>query len=545
MKLRALTFLASLLAAPAVSHAGGLFLPGSGAVSTSRAGAAIASADDGEALSLNPAGLAKSSGTTITLSAALIRYSMEFTRAGTHDALGAAARPYDGTAYQTVENASKPPFGLGAFQPVPIIAISTDLGGRVPNLRLAAGLYAPNAYPFRDMSDGYEFDPAFADYDAPPPPTRYDVIEQDAAVILPSLAASYRITPTLDVGLRLSWGLAQVKSAVAVWGLPDNYEENVQNDGVIIADASDNFIPAGGIGVTYRPTPQLELGATWSSMIVIQAKGTASSILGPAVLIAGMPVSINPVEDVIARCGKGGSAEALKACVSFQLPMTATIGGRYKLLGADGALKGDVELNVGWENWGKRCDYTDPDCTSPGQYRVVVDAVPHYVATDMPAAPPFKDSILEHRLKDTFSLRLGGSYHLPIGGAQGGSRIILRGGVGYDTRAAEEGWLRVDLDGAARLTTAVGGAYRTRRFEVNLGAGYIHEGENTNAGACNPTSAMQGCRGDGTERSLEDRRGPDPINPLVVPTAQAENPVNQGTFRSSYLLFMAGVSTWF
>jgi hypothetical protein len=161
------------------------------------------------------------------------------------------------------------------------------------------------------------------------------------------------------------------------------------------------------------------------------------------------------------------------------------------------------------------------------------------------AAPPFKDSIIEHRLKDTFSFRLGGSYHLPLGTAPGASRVILRGGVAYDTRAAEDGWLRTDFDGAARLTTALGGAYRTGRYEINVGAGYVHEGENTNAGSCNPTSTMEGCIGNGSENPIEERRGPDPINPLVVPNQQSESPVNQGTIRSSYLLFMAGISTWF
>jgi hypothetical protein len=63
MKLSALTISAPILAVglgaggPAI--AGGLFLPGAGAISTSRAGAGTVSADDGEALVLNPAGIAK------------------------------------------------------------------------------------------------------------------------------------------------------------------------------------------------------------------------------------------------------------------------------------------------------------------------------------------------------------------------------------------------------------------------------------------------------------------------------------------------------
>src|SRR5689334_6757459 len=104
MKLRELTILSTLLAAPAAAHAGGLFLPGSGAISTSRAGAAIASTDDGEALGINPAGLAKTKGTTITLSAALIQYSMQFTRTGTYDPQPDPDQTYAGSPYATVKN---------------------------------------------------------------------------------------------------------------------------------------------------------------------------------------------------------------------------------------------------------------------------------------------------------------------------------------------------------------------------------------------------------------------------------------------------------
>src|SRR5689334_2090155 len=138
MNLRELTILGTLLV-PAAAHAGGLFLPGSGAVSTSRAGAAVASVDDGEALGINPAGLAKTQGTTITLSAALVQYSMKFSRSGTYDALSTDDQPYEGQSYQTIQNKPSLPLGIGTFQPIPVIAIATDLGGRVSNLHLAGG----------------------------------------------------------------------------------------------------------------------------------------------------------------------------------------------------------------------------------------------------------------------------------------------------------------------------------------------------------------------------------------------------------------------
>src|SRR3954464_8735885 len=101
-RLHTIGFALLLLAGPA--YAGGLFLPGAGAISTSRAGAAVASADDGEALAVNPAGLAKSKGNTITVSAAMISYAMEFTRRGTYDDVPMEAYPYEGQAFPTMKD---------------------------------------------------------------------------------------------------------------------------------------------------------------------------------------------------------------------------------------------------------------------------------------------------------------------------------------------------------------------------------------------------------------------------------------------------------
>ncbi|MBS1123419.1 MAG: hypothetical protein H6Q90_5647, partial [Deltaproteobacteria bacterium] len=62
---------------------------------------------------------------------------------------------------------------------------------------------------------------------------------------------------------------------------------------------------------------------------------------------------------------------------------------------------------------------------------------------------------------------------------------------------------------------------------------------------CNPTKTALGCVGDGSEHVFTDRNGPDPINPIITPSNQFENPVTQGTFKSNYMLFMLGFTTWF
>lgn len=534
-----------------VAVGGGLLLPGAGVVSASRAGAAIASADDAEAITLNPAGIAKSHGTVITLGADFISYAMSFTRAGSYDPIAEESVSFAGQPYPKMTNGAKPPLGIGSFQPVPLIGIVSDLGGIIPKLHVGFNVYAPNAYPFRDLNtvngQPYFFkDPATGAYSFPsfgnaPPPTRYDIVEQEAAIILPSVAVAYEVLPNLDLGARFSAGFAQLKSTVAVWGLL-NYEEWDKQDGLISVNATDSFVTTYGFGGTYRPTPNIEVAAQWSAPIDIHAKGNVYSSNGPAVTLNGATVAITPTPDDQVLCDKGGTAAALKGCVDVELPMTATLGGRWKFLDQQtGKLKGDIELNLGWEHWGATCNYeSDPNCLDPSDYHVTVDG--QVTTTLAPGVGlPLKPQLVTHGFQDTYSARLGGSWAWTVGG----NSIVARGGVGYDSAAAKTGWERVDVDGAARTMITAGGSYKLPRISIDLGIGYIYEGSRTQNRNCNPTATMQGCSGTGQDAPVPQRQGPDPINPILIPAVQAENPVNQGTIASHYVMFMLGASTWF
>jgi long-subunit fatty acid transport protein len=554
--------IAALAALPRLAAAGGLLLPGAGAVSTSRAGAAVASADDGEALVLNPAGIAKATGTTITLTAAIFDYAMTFQRRGTYDAVPGESYPYAMQSFAPVNNDASP-LGIGGLLPVPVIAVLSDLGGRVPGLHVGAGVYAPNSYPFRDLCTDlgsgagcqkYQFN---SNPNIPPPPTRYDVMKQEAAVFLPSIAAAYRILPQLDIGLRLSWGFANLKSTTGLWGVPDNYDEDIKKDSTLTTDVTDRFVPGFGLGVTYRPTPNLEFAANYSSELDIHAKGTATSQLGPSATLGVVPLMIAPRTgtcDPAAPPAPDGTTD-LKACTDLAIPMTAQLAARYKFLDAAGKLKGDVELDLDWENWGKRCSSADFNggnaghCVSPGDYRAVIDAE---ARSGVPGVPTLvlHEQDIQHGFRDTYAARIGGSYRLSVGAPRDdGNRneVILRGGLGYETAAATTGWLRADIDGAARTTITVGAAYRMQRFEVSVGGGAILEGSpsNPNVGGgsapCNPTSAST----DKTCNGQTTHQGPDPLNPLIEADAQALNPVSQGDYKSHYLVFMLGVSAWF
>ena len=58
-------------------------------------------------------------------------------------------------------------------------------------------------------------------------------------------------------------------------------------------------------------------------------------------------------------------------------------------------------------------------------------------------------------------------------------------------------------------------------------------------------SAADGCDGSGHETPSDQRTGLDPINPILGSDVQIQNPVNQGVYKSHYVLFMLGFSTWF
>jgi long-subunit fatty acid transport protein len=427
----------------------------------------------------------------------------------------------------------------------------------VKNLTVAAGLYAPSGYPFRDMTNGYDFVRDTQLNSDAPPPTRYDVMTAESMLLFPSIAAAYSIIPQLDVGARVSFGRAASKTNVVVHGTPGNVNDSVRHDTLFAADVADPFVPTFGVGLTYRPTPFLEFGAVYNYSATLRTTGTGQSTKGPNV---DPDRVIGPIPDDMSRCEKGGTFEKQKACITVQLPMSAHVGARYKFLDRTGAMRGDIELNAGWEHWGAKCDFTsagqlaDPDCASPSQILVKLDTGLYNTSGDF--AQPVEVNFVNLGLQDTYNVRLGGSYHIPLSGdatepSTMGKKLIVRGGVGYDTQAARDGWLRASFDGAARITTTVGAAYRTPKWEVNVGGGFIYEGTNTNGGAgadgqdCNPTSSDVNNCGGGTPRPLDDRQGPDPTSPLLTPENQFENPFNQGTIKSSYILFMLGYSRFF
>jgi long-chain fatty acid transport protein len=501
---------------PGAALAGGLSVPGYGSAAQPRAGAFVAKADDPSALFHNPAGLARQRGTSLHIGVNLLHFDQKFQRAGVYDDIQLADEPYEGQPYAPVEDGSNP-FGLGSTLPIPLIAVSTDLGLDLP-VQFAAGFLLDNAYPFRDYEDDYLFEaPGVA-----PPPQRYDVITQEVLAAFPTVGAGYSITDTIHIGAAFAWGFGIIEAKKHVWGIR-NYEEWVAQDGQVTFKASDKFVPALSAGVLWEATPSIELAAAYRTQINVGARGDLSSTLGSNVAPEGIPDEIEPVDDSLSKCETGGRIGAIKACLDVKIPQHAIIGARYIIRDGDRE-RADIEFDVQWEDWSNASDV-----------RLVADG--QAAATGR----ALEEVISRHGFKDTFSFRLGGSYNIPVGA----STLSVRAGAAYDTAAADNEFTRLDLDGFARTTLGLGVGYQTGRWSIDLGVGASLEADRTVSADCNPEVATPGCEGTGSDTPVRDRTSPDPEQPLLGPFNQVQSPFNGGEYSQGYLLGSVGVTSRF
>lgn len=511
----AIAIASATLGVSQAASAGGLFVPGYGAQAQPRVGAFVAKADDPSALYYNPAGFARQKGTTVHLGMNFLDFDQRYARDGVYEAPEEGPpQAWTGDPYPVVEDDSTPAIGFGGFQGIPSVIVSTDFGGRSP-VTVGFGLIAEHGFPEREYS-AYSENYTFEDPDVAPPPNRYDTVEQDVSAAFPSIAAGYAIGK-LDVGARVSWGFAGLKGTSYLWGIR-NYEEDIGKDAKFAVDVADWFIPAAQVGVLYHLSPAIELGAQYTTKRSVNGKGSGTAELGSKIGLGDVRDFIAPVADAEALCEPGGTAAELKACVDFAMPQTATIGARYILRDAAGRERGDIELDVQWEDWSDASDI-----------KVVVDGQSGLTGLKL------QEAFVRHGFKDTFSFRLGGGYDIPVAG----NTLTARGGVAYDTRAADQGWTRADIDGIQRMTFGAGLGYAFGDMRVDLGGGYVYEPTRTVPDDCQPTSTSPGC-GAGGEDAVVDRTRPDPVQPLNGALNQVQSPINAGTYEQHYVLLSLG-----
>ena len=393
-----------------------------GAEALGRGGAFVAKADNPTAINYNPAGFAKLRGHHIAMSASAVRSLVSFTRFNQNqrDAAG-------GDTYPTMDS-TEPWFAA----PLHLMA-TTDLG-LFDNVTLAAGFYAPSAttasYPTEIEDQSGKKTPA---------PQRYDKVSMGGIMLFPSLAVAFRPADWIDVGLSFQWVVSKVQTTnYGMVGTACDTAEDPTCDIVMDIEAEDMFAPTGSAGVLLRPMRGLELGALLRLPSRSELRGRASVTVGSALkqLEGYLKYPILDPEDP-------------EVTIENSYPLMLRLGARYIFYSGDEETA-DIEANFIFENWA-----------------AVSERLVRINATSL--NKPMEPTSMDSRLKNTFGLRVGGSYRTRLAS---NFELVFRAGAFGETESTDVSDTSLQVLGPRRLGLTGGVGVRWGRFAMD--AAYAH-----------------------------------------------------------------------
>jgi long-subunit fatty acid transport protein len=283
----------------------------------------------------------------------------------------------------------------------------------------------------------------------------------------PTLAAAYRITPSIDIGVGVSMLVGQIDELAVAYYDPGGGA--CKNREYAPCDAQSTLKAQGGTlvgsaGVLARPSPSFELGAQVRSPASLNLEGTVSSKLGPTA-VPDAPAS---------------------ATIDF--PWIVRAGARHIFIEDPAAPSGkpferaDVELDGTYEVWGGQ--------GSLGQVAVTPDPV-----TKAPTS-----LVLLHKWKNTYSVRLGGGYNVAVGE----SVLTLRAGTFYDSPTSDSAYTRLDVNTLPKVAGTAGVGFKSGAFSVNVAYAFVGSIPRTvTDGDLRPSNAAKGGRFvDGDDKPL-------------------------------------------
>lgn len=438
------------------ASAGGFELPDNGTEALGRGGAFTAKADDGTALQYNIAGLAQQRGTKLMLNANLWFSQYSFQRAGNYpDDPSNTLTPWGGSRFPKVQDES------GMF-PEPFLAASTDFG-YFDRWTFALGAFGPSAIANRTFPESLGFAPN---------PARYDIIENHPQVIFATAAVAVRALKWLDLGFAIQPTIAKlhvsqstISDAVAR-GTGAGQCANVEYqpcDARSTLDTSGVGLTASG-GILARPIPELSIGANFRGPVKLTTEGDVNVVtprITPNAVFHPSPITF-----------------------VVRLPAVVRAGVRYSFLERrwDDTPweRADLELDGTWESWGSAQD--------DGLHVII----PRLDATNPPPGVNLTgiDFISPHHYQNTWSIRFGGAYNIPLRK----NTLVLRAGVYHDSSASDPQYTRVDFDTLAKTAGTGGVGFMIDPFEINIAYAEIFSAARTvEGGGVRPVNgALQG-----------------------------------------------------
>ena len=483
-------FVACILVAPD-ARAGGLEIPDNGTEALGRGAAFTAKADDGTALEYNVAGFAQQRGTRLLLDTNVWFSQYSFQRAGVYpDDPTNPLTPWGGTAFPKVTNQG------GAFL-APFLALSTDFG-YFERWTFAIGVFGPSSVGNRT----YPYSLGSA-----PSPARYDVVQNDVLVAYPTAAVSVRALPWLDVGAAIH--LVYANFDISTTSLADAAGRGTAagqcaNDEYQPCDArtrlqTTGLSATGSLGVLVRPTHDVVLGV---------------NVRGPAdVNTSGQVTTSAP------RITPNAGFQPSPVTFDTKLPTEVHVGLRY-IFRDHQREAGDVELDGTYEGW-RAAQGDGPQVSIPTLN--AQNPPPGVVLTNI-------DFVTPHHYYDSWSLRGGGAYNIPLGRRVEGrypNVLTLRAGSYYDAPASEPDFTRLDFDTLPKIAGTVGAGLQMPGFVFNVAYAEIFDVDRTvEAGGVLPVNgAKQGAS--------------------VDPSGAPYLAVNNGTFSGHSRIVSLGVTVRF
>lgn len=456
------------------ARAGGFEIPDNGTEALGRGGAFVAKADDPTAIQYNPAGLAQQRGTRVLLDGHVMFSSYSFQRYGVFpDSPSNPKTPWGGHPYPAVQDTGGPFFA-------PFIAVTSDFS--LDWLTAAIGVFGPSGVGNRTYPLGVEGAPAAS---------RYDVVQENSLIALPTAAVGVHVFDWLDLGaaVHFVYGSFSLTSTsfvdIATAACPN--VEYQPCDSVSRLDVKGTGW-AGTFGALIHASPRFTLGASVRTPISIDATGSAT------VLTAPLGQSIPPPGN---------------ATFHTELPLYGRVGARLAFPDAEGFEAGDVELDGTYEAWGSA------QGTGP---QIHIDHLG-------PSGPAFDDINVQvvHDYNDTYSIRAGGAYNAKLSFGV----LSLRMGGYYDRSATADnpGYTRLDFDTLDKFAGTVGVGLRWHGLLFNVAYAHVFEPDRTVY------------QGDGAVSPIDGAQHGAPVDA----NGKALPPVNEGVYSAHTDIISFGV----
>jgi len=419
------SLVALVVCASGVASAQGLYAGSKGARVAGRAGAFVAKADDLSAIEYNPAGLARLEGWTVQISNRFSYNEVIFDRAPATDASGAPIR------FDRASN-TRP---LQALDP--LLAVGYDLGLR--DFGFALSIYSPPG------TARVGFDETQGEMSARPSGPAYMMVGREAELLKYSLSAAYKFKDLFGVGLsaqlmhvpKLDYSLL-VQPITSRGGVGNPVSSGLDVRSEVSASAFPIFQLI--LGGWFKPAPWLEVGLSGQVIpTTIRANGTIE-----LTRLAG--------EQEVALTRDGALANDVQMVIP--LPLMLRGGVRY-VHEKNGEPLFDVELDVSYQNWSRVQNFA---LDSRG-----------LVGTLTGFAVPINTVIIEKAWRDSFTLALGGDYHLLP------EKFTVRAGLGYDSAVADAGYTTPDFATGHHLTGGLGASFFFGILELAVAYNYRHQ----------------------------------------------------------------------